>query len=164
MSTSARIRVAFQKCAENYRIVRVRPSEVFDAFIRFGWSLEGRVDGQHVPARLWSFDDPLGQLEYQGSQAAALDTVRQWEPDRASIAAVIWWPQAWQGGDLYVHQREQSLSLGLNLANWRAFPDLDRELPGYKHFPDLNWYIPKLVRPLELIDAGAYEVTTGWEY
>jgi hypothetical protein len=157
----AHIHVGFQKTTDDFRIIRVPPAEVLEAFVRFGWRLEGRQEGRHVPAWCWSNDDRKpARFEYRGTQSGLIEAVRQAQLDRNCIGTRIWWPETWQGGDLYVYQREQTLLLG------RPDGGVWRELPGsdYGGFTDYNWYVPRLVKPLELIGAGVYEVRSYYHF
>ena len=160
MSVDAHIHIGLQKATEDFRILRVRPTEIIEAFVRFGWRLEGRLGGQHVPAYCWSHVEGRGaeQVEYTGGEAGVLEAVGRWQLDRNSIGVKIWWPETWQGGNFFIDQREQTLLLG------RTDGGVWRELEGFDAFTDYNWYVPKLVKPLEMVGAGVYEVRSWYHF
>lgn len=145
MSFDAIIKMGFQKVIENYQIVRVRPLEIVQGFIGTGWSLntaEGR-------GRCW---DNEGR-EFFGKQEEMLEQIAVWQKDRDCIGTGIVWPETGDGGNLFVYQRDQRLTLGdpTTGSRWRF-------LPGFNAFVDYNWYVPKLISAVEETGAGVYEV------
>ena len=152
MSADAHINIGFQKVVGNFQIVRVKPLEIIQGLISTGWSLN-TAEGRYGRCWTWRSESARERQEFMGKQEDMLEHIAVWQKDDDCVSAGIIWPETGDGGDLYVHQREQMLTLGKPTTGSRW-----RELPGFEAFTDYNWYVTKLVKAVEAAGAGVYEV------
>jgi hypothetical protein len=85
-----------------------------------------------------------------------LGAIRTWEPEYNEIGVAVFWAGTKTGGDLFIDQWEQTLTLGTQV------PSRRRPLPGYEAFTDDNGFIPKRIEPLGRLGAGIYELVSQY--